>query len=69
MRLKWSLNSSHPGFISRSFSALGAVALSAICGTHEFTFKLASEEYRQVRNDESFHRLWAASVRGPACSL
>ena len=60
MRFKWSLNSSQPGFISRSFSALGAVTLSAICGTHEFPCELASQ---------GFHDLWAVSVAGPACSL
>ena len=48
MRLKWSLNSSHPGFISRSLSAFGAVALSAICRTHESTLEPAPQRYRQA---------------------
>ena len=57
MRLKWSLNSSHPGFISRSFSALGAVALSAICSTCKPTAELASQSYSKGRNDRDFNDL------------
>lgn len=69
MRLKWSLNSSHPGFISRSFSALGAVALSAICSKCKSTCELASQRYSIGRNGAGFNALWAVLVLGPASSL